>query len=657
MSWKQEIEKIDQFLCEAVRVWQRQPDQVFTSAFFQRWEYVCQPRPFKLPAKTIHFSQAGIRLTLMEKDGIGAFIWNSEEECPGFYAECRNVFAFYPLRIEDGSPFFDAPLIHETEGDFLSFGDRIEFMMDICVEFRKTWPSRNVLKIHKREYLELIDRLKDDYDPETIKIMRNLRITQIHHLISLVAKDMAEDEVSPQLVLPLDGNYALEEPIETMGAGADKPAIEIHPLTEQTPYQIQLLLQLLLDAEKILEQYEQQHTIALRKATLVQCEDDSQKDLLAIPLDTPLDIRENDTLYVHAFGDPGKRVIGKLKVIINDRNQLICEPQFAVQPALDELRKFYASTPRSGKRFIIDTLEVLIESFHKNQRFPSSSLNAILGIDNFAFQEISPPEGAQPQLDPSQLRAWANAISPANPFVLIQGPPGTGKSHLAREIICELLRQKKRVIFAAPSHTAVDNLCRKLLDLPLLRTGSDRYRIHPDVAAQNWTGDIQSIQQVRARQQDHEIVFAGTPLGLIQDYLLSMECRENGLFDVLVFDEAGMASIDEFLIIAAMAHRCVLIGDHQQLPPFPWPEAVMEELDRKFSLTRFQRRFITQSPLQWLIEDRNAPAYLLTSSYRCQNPRLIRFCSARFYNARVRTSASAEYYRLSYEERQQIYPP
>ena len=43
-------------------------------------------------------------------------------------------------------------------------------------------------------------------------------------------------------------------------------------------------------------------------------------------------------------------------------------------------------------------------------------------------------------------------------------------------------------------------------------------------------------------------------------------------------------------------------------------------------------------------------------SYRCQNPRLMRFSSTLFYDARVKTSEKAEYYRLSYADRQRKYP-
>ena len=69
-----------------------------------------------------------------------------------------------------------------------------------------------------------------------------------------------------------------------------------------------------------------------------------------------------------------------------------------------------------------------------------------------------------------------------------------------------------------------------------------------------------------------------------------------------------------------------------------------------------QWSFLTKSVLEWLIQERSVSPFLLQSSYRCQNPRLIRFSSTLFYNARVRTSESAEYFKLSFNERELKYP-
>jgi superfamily I DNA and/or RNA helicase len=62
------------------------------------------------------------------------------------------------------------------------------------------------------------------------------------------------------------------------------------------------------------------------------------------------------------------------------------------------------------------------------------------------------------------------------------------------------------------------------------------------------------------------------------------------------------------------------------------------------------------SALEYLAEQRKIPVIMLQNSYRCQNPRLLRFASTLFYDAVVKTSVRAEYYRLPYHERERRYP-
>ena len=70
-----------------------------------------------------------------------------------------------------------------------------------------------------------------------------------------------------------------------------------------------------------------------------------------------------------------------------------------------------------------------------------------------------------------------------------------------------------------------------------------------------------------------------------------------------------------------------------------------------------ENAILTGSAMEWLIRFRGFPVLMLKESYRCQNPRLLRFASILFYNAEVRPAAHAEYYRLSYPERMRRYAP
>lgn len=76
------------------------------------------------------------------------------------------------------------------------------------------------------------------------------------------------------------------------------------------------------------------------------------------------------------------------------------------------------------------------------------------------------------KLNQMQERAVSNCLS-CNGFYIVQGPPGTGKTYAASFLVEELLKRDKKVLLAADSNAAVDNLCKKVIDrgMDLLRIG------------------------------------------------------------------------------------------------------------------------------------------------------------------------------------------
>ena len=126
---------------------------------------------------------------------------------------------------------------------------------------------------------------------------------------------------------------------------------------------------------------------------------------------------------------------------------------------------------------------------------------------------------------------------------------------------------------------------------------------------------------------------------------------------MLILDEAGMARVAEYLLLCDKCARSVLVGDHRQLPPFPLPDEVISQLNTASNpIPASYWRIAQQSALEWLAGHHGFPLALLKFSYRCQNPRLLRFCSILFYDASVKISPSAEYYTLGYHERLETYP-
>jgi hypothetical protein len=78
-------------------------------------------------------------------------------------------------------------------------------------------------------------------------------------------------------------------------------------------------------------------------------------------------------------------------------------------------------------------------------------------------RSIAIPEIGNNDLNPSQLKAVEAALS--SPLTCLWGPPGTGKTHTIIEIIKNLqeLPMVSRILVAAPTHNAVDNVMRKYL--------------------------------------------------------------------------------------------------------------------------------------------------------------------------------------------------
>lgn len=275
-----------------------------------------------------------------------------------------------------------------------------------------------------------------------------------------------------------------------------------------------------------------------------------------------------------------------------------------------------------------------------------------------------------PTLNESQQKA-VGAILSSELTTVIQGPPGTGKTHTLSIAIEELVKRGKKVLITAPSNTAVDNLCKKIVasKISLLRAGNeekvaaeimpytmDAYLDSGRAAqyGQNLKKQIQKASQIAnrhirnytkeaaderraARKELRELqkelrklahdseeqliesssVIAGTPVGLFN------ELSKNHSFDVVIMDEAGQALAPLAWLVASFGKKLVLCGDPQQLPPVVLSSKALQ-LGLNKSLLETVTEF--QEPI------------LLNEQYR-MSPEIVSVINPYFYQGLLKTAA------------------
>uniref|UniRef100_A0A7I4XRU7 Helicase ATP-binding domain-containing protein n=1 Tax=Haemonchus contortus TaxID=6289 RepID=A0A7I4XRU7_HAECO len=260
------------------------------------------------------------------------------------------------------------------------------------------------------------------------------------------------------------------------------------------------------------------------------------------------------------------------------------------------------------------------------------------------------------ELNESQRRAVSAALNKKRPFVTIQGPPGTGKTRVVAEIVRQLIRRRMKTLVCAPSNVATDKVMSEVIRL---LDSEQLENIDPDDLMHDMVSDAETIEEAitsndkypelcdmfdkmngpideqdrgnmkkEANKLKWKIIKESYKRRLaifctLTSSAIQRLAQVNWHPDVIIIDEAAQASEPVAWAAVVQAKRCILAGDHAQLPSTilsldarkgNLDVSLMERLAKEFSNTNINQ--------------------LLTIQYR-MNEKIMQWSSTEFYESRL----------------------
>ena len=262
-------------------------------------------------------------------------------------------------------------------------------------------------------------------------------------------------------------------------------------------------------------------------------------------------------------------------------------------------------------------------------------------------------------------------MSLEQPITFVWGPPGTGKTQTLAKIAWAHIDKGERVLMLSYSNVSVDGAILRVTSLKndvfpgqLVRYGfpkDKRISEHPylssyNLAINNYPDLLKRRTQLQAEKKrleknDPKLIQVEKELNEIRRELRTAESQcvrnakfvattvskaivdkeiRNSAFDVVIFDEASMATIPQIAYAAKLARKnFVCMGDFRQLPPI-----VQSSKESPLNADIFQYCGITQAVDQgsnhkWLC--------LLDTQYR-MHPEIADFAGRSIYNGLLKSA-------------------
>ena len=150
------------------------------------------------------------------------------------------------------------------------------------------------------------------------------------------------------------------------------------------------------------------------------------------------------------------------------------------------------------------TFQRMIEALTQFKRLPRWRKDKLLGNTAPEFTQVDKIEFFNTKLNKSQQEAVIRSLA-ARDFFLIHGPPGTGKTITCVEVIAQLIKRGNKILTAADSNVAVDNLVERLdrIGVNVVRIGHPA-RIIPALRRRSLDYLVQDEPNYRKAQEFRE---------------------------------------------------------------------------------------------------------------------------------------------------------
>jgi hypothetical protein len=148
-------------------------------------------------------------------------------------------------------------------------------------------------------------------------------------------------------------------------------------------------------------------------------------------------------------------------------------------------------------------------------------------------------------------------VEARRPLVLLKAPPGSGKTYVLVRAAALAKHRGLRVAIATQTNSQADDLCRRLgADFPAANTWRFASSTHAP-------GDLgPAVSLIRAARE-----LPAGPAVVVATTAKWASTRNVPAFDTLLIDEAWQMPWADFMLLAPVASRFVLVGDPGQIEP------------------------------------------------------------------------------------------